>query len=71
MRECYPEDTKVGWMAFDTVTLMKENDPVNWRCGLSEYESQEESEGNVISFDGVSTFYSIQSLEEFIEQERS
>ncbi len=69
VRECYPEETKVGWMAFDTVTLMKENDPVSWRCAQSEYESQEESEGNIICFDGDSIYYSVQSLEDFIEQE--
>ena len=69
MRECYPEETKVGWMTFDTITLMKENDPVGWRCALVDYEAQEESEGNIISFDGGSTYYNTQSLEEFIEQE--
>lgn len=71
IRQCYPEETKVAWMTFDTVTLMKENDPVGWRCALSEYESEEESEGNIISFDGSSLYYSIQSLENFIEQERA
>ena len=69
VRQCYPEETKVGWMTFDTVTLMKENDPVGWRCALSEYESNEESEGNIISFDGGSTYYGIQSLEDLIKQE--
>lgn len=69
MRQCYPGETKVGWMSFDTVTLMKENDPVGWRCALSDYESEEESEGNIISFDGGSTYFSIQSLEDFIEKE--
>lgn len=51
------------------VTLMKENDPVGWRCALSDYESEEESEGNIISFDGGSPYFSIQSLEDFIEKE--
>ena len=69
MRECYPEETKVGWMTFDAVTLMKENDPVGWRCALVDYESQEESEGNILSFDGGSTYYSTLSLKDFIEQE--
>lgn len=69
IRQCYPEETKVGWMTFDTVTLMKENDPVGWRCALSEYESEEECEGNILSFDNGSTYFSIHSLEDFIEQE--
>ena len=69
VRECYPEETQVGWMTFDTVTLMKENDPVGWRCALSDYESQEESEGNILSFGGGSNYYFKQDLENLIESE--
>jgi hypothetical protein len=68
VRECYPEETKVGWMTFDTVTLMKDQDPIGWRCALNEYESQEESERNIISFDNGSTYYSRQIIEDFIER---
>jgi len=58
IRQCYPEETQVGWMTFDTVKLMKENDPVGWRCALADYESQEESEGTIVSLDkGISYFY--------------
>lgn len=64
IRECYPETTKVGWMEFDTVTLMKENDPVSWRCALSEYESNEEADGSILSFDGGSTYYRSDDIEE-------
>lgn len=62
VRQCYPEETKVGWMTFDTVTLMKEQDPIGWRCALADYESQEESEGSIISVDGGATYYSTQEL---------
>ncbi len=62
VRQCYPEETKVGWMTFDTVTLMKEQDPIGWRCALGDYESQEESEGNIVSVDGGATYYSTQEL---------
>lgn len=68
VRQCYPEETKVGWMTFDTVTLMKEQDPIGWRCALVEYESQEADEGAIVSFDGGSTYYDVQSLESLIEQ---
>lgn len=67
VRQCYPEETQVGWMTFDTVILMKENDPVSWQCALSEYESQEESEGNIISFDGGSTYYQSSEIEQLIQ----
>lgn len=55
-------------MTFDTVKLMKENDPIGWRCALAEYESQEESEGNIVSFDGESTYYFASQIEEFISK---
>lgn len=58
VRDSYPESTKVGWMEFDTVTLMKEQDPVSWRCALLDYESQEESEENIISLNGTYYFRS-------------
>ncbi len=64
--DCYPETTKVAWCEFDTVTLLKENDPISWRCALSEYESNEESEGNIISFDGGSNYYLANDIENLI-----
>jgi len=69
VRQCYPEQTKVGWMTFDTATLLKEMDAVSWRCALSEYESQEESEENIISLDGGSTHYFTKDVIELLEQE--
>lgn len=66
VRDCYPETTKVGWCEFDTVTLLKEQDPVSWQCALAEYESQEADEENVISFDGRMTYYSVGDLESLI-----
>lgn len=68
VRHIYPETTKVGWMEFDTVTLMKENDPVGWRCALTDYESEEASEGTILSFDNGSTYYNSQSIENLIEK---
>jgi hypothetical protein len=68
IRGVYPESTKVGWMTFDTVTLMKEQDPISWRCAVSEYESEEESEGNIISFDGGSTYYWTHDLENLLAE---
>lgn len=63
VRQCYPEMTQAGWMTFDTVTLMKSQDPIGWSCAQSEWESQEADEGNIISFDGGSTYYRISDIE--------
>lgn len=66
VRDSYPEETTVGWMRFDTVQLMKENDPVSWRCALSEHESNLEADEQIVSFDGGSTYYRIQDIEELL-----
>ena len=69
VRQCYPEQTSVGWAKFDTVELLKSQDPVAWRCALSEYESQEESDGTIISFDGGITHYWTSEVEKLLEAE--
>jgi hypothetical protein len=68
VRQIYPETTKVGWMEFDTVTLMKENDPVSWRCALADYESEEFSADNILSFDNGITFYQMNDVTQLIEK---
>ena len=68
VRECYEEVAKVGWMSFDTVTLMKEMDPISWRCALSEFEASEEEAGLILSLDGGSTYYFMSDLESFVAE---
>ena len=69
VRQCYPETTKVAWMEFDTATLAKEMDPVSWRCAQSDYESQEESEGNIISFNGGCKYFRRDDVESLLDRE--
>ena len=57
VRESYEEVTKVGWMSFDTVTLMKEMDPISWKCALSEFEASEEEAGLILSLDGEALIF--------------
>lgn len=66
IRECYPETTKVAWLECDTVQILKDQDPVSWRCALSDYESQEEADGTLISLDG-STYYWRHDVEKLLE----
>lgn len=68
IRQCYPEDTKVGWMTFDTVELMKSQDPVSWRVALSDWESQESEEESIVSFDGGSNYYYISDIENLLNE---
>ena len=69
VRQCYPETTKIGWMELDTASVMKDQDPVSWRCAQSDWESEEDSEGRIVSFDGGSTYYRVDDLETLISQE--
>lgn len=63
IRQCYPEATQVGWLTLDTVSVLKEMDPVSWACAKSEWESQEESEGLIVTLDKGSTYYRISDVE--------
>ena len=67
--QCYPETTKIGWLELDTVSVLKEMDPVSWRCALAEWESQEADEGNIVSFDNGSTYYWRHEIEELLQGE--
>ncbi len=66
--QCYPETTTIGWLELDTVSVLKEMDPVSWRCALGEWESQEADEESIISFDNGSTYYWRHEIEELLER---
>ncbi|HEY8269551.1 MAG TPA: hypothetical protein VIG33_01575 [Pseudobdellovibrionaceae bacterium] len=68
VRESYLEETTVGWMTLDTVSVMKEMDPVSWSCAQSDWESQLADE-DLISFDNGFTYYWRSDLEGFIEEQ--
>jgi hypothetical protein len=67
IRECYPETTKVGWMEFDTVTLMMEQDPISWKCAQSEWEDSQLADEQIITFDSGSTYYWVWEVEKMLE----
>ena len=67
IRDCYPVTTKVGWLELDTVTVMKEMDPISWSIAQSEWESQEADEGNIMSFDNGSTYYWTHEVETLLD----
>jgi hypothetical protein len=64
LRDCYPETTTIGFLQnYDTVSAMKELDPVAWRCAQSEWVSNQESEGIILSFDSGSKYYFTAEIE--------
>ncbi|MFZ3228900.1 MAG: hypothetical protein WA160_01755 [Pseudobdellovibrio sp.] len=68
VRDCYPETTKVAWCELDTVTILKEQDPISWGCALSEYKSNEESEGNIVSLDNGANYYHLHEIESLLQE---
>lgn len=66
IRDCYPEEVKVGWLTLDMVSVMKAMDPVSWRCAQSEWESQEADEGQIITLDNGQTYYWLHDVESLI-----
>ncbi|MFA5582610.1 MAG: hypothetical protein WDA09_00215 [Bacteriovoracaceae bacterium] len=60
---CYPIETVVGWMKFDTCDLMKSQDPISWRIARDEYIDELESDEEIVSFDNGSTYYWVHDLE--------
>ncbi len=71
IRQCYPETTQVGWMTFDTVELMKTQDPISWQMAVSEFESERESEETIYSPNSGGHFYWIHEVTNLIEKELS
>lgn len=68
VRQCYPEEVKVGWMTFDAVDLMKSQDPISWRVALSDWESEQSQEESIVSFDGGANYYNISDIENLLSE---
>jgi hypothetical protein len=68
IRDHYPETTQVGWLELDTVTVMKEMDPVSWRMAESEWIDLEVSEEQLVTFDLGSTYFWVREVEEYLEE---
>lgn len=67
LRECYPETTSVGWMKFDTVDLMKSQDPISFRIARDEYIDSLEQDDQITSFDGGVKYYWMSEIEELLD----
>lgn len=71
IRQCCPETTQVGWMTFDTVELMKTQDPISWQIAALEFESEQESEETIYSPNSGAHFYWTHEVTTLIEKELS
>lgn len=47
---------------------MKEQDPISWDMTKSEWLSFDEEDGNIITFDNGSTYFSVSEIEEYLSE---
>ena len=66
--QCYPEEVKIGWITYDTVSALKELDPISWDLAKSEWIDQEVGDENIESFDNGSTYYSRSDIECYLDE---
>ena len=67
IEDCYPMETKVGWLELNTVDILKTMDEISWDIAKDEYISSLEEDEEVISFDNGSTYYWTTEIEELLE----
>lgn len=66
--ESCPETVKIGWIEYDTVSALKELDPVSWDIAHGEWLESETSDGILITFDNGSNHYWASEIEQLIEK---
>jgi hypothetical protein len=65
---CYPETVTIGWIECDTVTAIKELDPVSWDLAKSEWADSEEKDGQLATFDNGCTYFWVSDIETFLDE---
>jgi len=65
--QCYPETTTVGWLELDTVSILKEMDPIAWDLAKSEWIDSALSEGNLMTFDNGTSYYWAHEIEAYLD----
>lgn len=66
--ECYSETTKVGFLELDTVSVMKDQDPIAFNIAQSEYMDSLLQDEQVITFDNGANYFWIHDVEQYIEE---
>lgn len=68
VRECYPETTQVGFLSLDTVSVMKDQDPIAFNIAEGEYIDSLLQDEQVITFDNGANYYWVNDIEAYIVQ---
>ena len=68
IEDCYSADTKVAWLEVNTIDILKEMCPCDWRLACDEYIYNLEQDEEVMSFDNGSTYFWTYDIENLIEE---
>lgn len=68
IEDCYPTETKVGWLDLNTVDVLKTMDEVSWDIAKDEYISSLEEDEEIVSFDNGSSYYWTSDIEELLKE---
>ena len=69
--DCYPETTKVGWIEPNTVTILKQLDPISWDMAKSEWVDSQREDGELVSFDNGGSHYRTYDIEAYLDEAES
>ena len=67
IRQCLPETTTIGWLHYDTVSAIKELDPISFKLAAGEWLDSEVSDEQILTFDNGSTHYYAHDVETFLD----
>ena len=68
IRGSFEETTKVAWLELDTVSILRECDPVSWEIAKSEWLDQNIEDDAMMTFDGGSSYYWTFEIEQYLEK---
>ena len=68
IEDCYPMDTKVTWVEINTIDILKEMCPCDWKLACDEYIYNLEQDEEIMSFDNGSSYFWTSDVENLIEE---
>ena len=68
IEDCYPIETKVGWLELDTIDTIKTMCPCDWELAKDDYIYNLQEDEEIISFDNGKTYFAASDIEQLIEE---
>ena len=68
IEDCYPTNTKVAWVEINTIDILKEMCPCDWRLACDDYIYSLEQDEEIMSFDNGSNYFRTSDIENLIEE---